>query len=72
MSLFRLSHNFVYLLYLCPNWDKSKINKQECGLTRKGHRNGVNDSPRSVTKERSSKLNVFATDGEANLKDNLQ
>jgi len=41
MSLFCLSHNFVYLLYFCLNWDRSKINKQGCGLTGKGHGNGV-------------------------------
>jgi len=23
MSLFCLSHSFVYLLYFCPNWNRS-------------------------------------------------
>jgi len=27
MSLFYLSHSFVYLLYFCPNWNRSQINK---------------------------------------------
>jgi len=30
----------VYLLYFCPNTDRSKINKQGCDLARKGHVNG--------------------------------
>jgi len=45
MSLFGLSHGFVYLLYFCPSWDKSKdrskINKQGRGWARKGHGIGV-------------------------------
>jgi len=41
MSLFCLSHNVVYLLHFCPNWDRSKINKQGCCLARKVHGNGV-------------------------------
>jgi len=35
MSSFCLSHSFVYLLYY--------LNKQGCGLTRKGHGNGLNE-----------------------------
>jgi len=41
MSLLCLSHNLVYLLYFCPSLDISKINKQGCGLARKGHGNVV-------------------------------
>jgi len=37
MPLFCLSHNFVYLLYL----DIIKINKQGCGLAKKGHENMI-------------------------------
>jgi len=48
MSLFCLNHRFVYLLYFCPGWDRSKdrskINKQGCSLARKGHGNGVNET----------------------------
>jgi len=41
MSLFCLSLSFVYLLYICRSWDKSKINKQGCSFARKGHGNVV-------------------------------
>jgi len=44
MSLFCLSHNFVYLLYLYPSldisYDISKTNKG-CDLARKGHENAI-------------------------------
>jgi len=43
MSLSCLSHSFVYLLYFCPNRTEGKINKQGCGLARKGHGNEVKD-----------------------------
>jgi len=33
----------VYLLYSCPSLDISKINKQGCGLVRKGYGNAVID-----------------------------
>jgi len=36
MSLFCLNHGFVYLLFFCTNWDRSKTNKQGCNLARKG------------------------------------
>jgi len=42
MSLFCLSHNLVYLLYFCPRLDRSTIDKQGCGLTRKEYGNAVN------------------------------
>jgi len=38
MFVFSLRHKLVYLLYLCPSFDINKINKQGCGLARKGHR----------------------------------
>jgi len=41
MFLLCLSLNFVYLLYVCPSLDISKINIQGYGLARKGHRNAV-------------------------------
>jgi len=34
---FCVSHNLVYLLYLCLSLDIRKINEQRCGLARKGH-----------------------------------
>jgi len=44
--LFYLSLN-LFLLYFCLSldisYDRSKINKQGCGLARKGHGNGVNN-----------------------------
>jgi len=46
MSLFCLSHNLIYLLYVCPSQDRSynisKLNKQGCGLAINGHGNEVN------------------------------
>jgi len=39
MSLFCLSHKLVCFLYFCPSMNK--INKQGCGLAKKGHGNEV-------------------------------
>jgi len=41
MSLFCQSLNFACLLYFYPSLNISKINKQGCGLARKGHGNAV-------------------------------
>jgi len=67
MSLFCFSHSFVYLLYFCPSCpsfvyytsdpDKSKINKQGCGLARKGHGFGVKDPLRCKFKDYFRKAN---------------
>jgi len=35
MYFFCLSLNLVYLLYFCSSLDRSKINKQGCGLARR-------------------------------------
>jgi len=35
----------VFTTTFCPNWDRSKINKQGCCLARKGHGNGVIEDP---------------------------
>jgi len=53
------------LLYFGPNWnrsyDRSKINKQECGLVRKGHGNGINEKYFNVLQHQIIKL-IFNID----------